>query len=187
MSETISFKKCIGKNIKTARKAAGYTQKQLADMLGIEKGRISRLETGQTMVVAILLYYISAALDTPINDFFKGLPGAGEDSRAYDANANADMASAHGRTNPASAHNRPNPASVQSRTDQASADSLTNLISADSPSNPVSTLSRPVNMPKADLNYTADYELDLLIDRLSDQERLFLIDTLRRYIKMRKH
>lgn len=160
MSETISFKKCIGKNIKTARKAAGYTQKQLADMLGIEKGRISRLETGQTMVVAILLYYISAALDTPINDFFKGLPGAGEDSILYDANATANMAAADCRTNPAS---------------------------ADSPSNPASTLSRPVNMPKADLNYTADYELDLLIDRLSDQGRLFLIDTLRRYIKMRKH
>ncbi len=178
MSETISFKKCIGKNIKTARKAAGYTQKQLADMLGIEKGRISRLETGQTMVVAILLYYISAALDTPINDFFKGLPGAGEDSGAYDANANADMASALSRTNLTSA---------QSRTDQASALSRTNPTSADSPSNPASTLSRPVNMPKADLNYTADYELDLLIDRLSDQGRLFLIDTLRRYIKMRKH
>lgn len=79
MPKPTLFKICIGKNVKKARKAAGYTQQQLADMLGIKKGRICRLETGQTMVVAILLYYISEALNTPIENFLIGLPGYSPD------------------------------------------------------------------------------------------------------------
>ena len=34
----------VGENLKSARKAKGYTQKQVADMLGISQSYISRLE-----------------------------------------------------------------------------------------------------------------------------------------------
>ena len=139
MSEPTPFKICVGKNVQNARKAAGYTQQQLADMLGIKKGRISRLETGKTMVVAILLYYISETLNTPIDKFFIGLPGSVENQKNSNRIADDTVAPT---------------AIVKENTD----------------------LYENIH----------DNELNLLIGRLSENDRLFFKDTLFRYMKTRR-
>ncbi|MDP8033613.1 helix-turn-helix transcriptional regulator [Pasteurella atlantica] len=42
-----SYMKHIGENIKHIRKSAGISQQDLADMSGISKGQISKLESGE--------------------------------------------------------------------------------------------------------------------------------------------
>lgn len=65
------MKKTIGKNIRRARKLAGYTQKQLAELLGHRSAAmISWVEDGRRNITAEKLYRIALVTNTPIDTFF---------------------------------------------------------------------------------------------------------------------
>lgn len=76
----------IGKNIRKARKAAGLTQAQTAERIGISPLHYSRLERGERSVSLKQLALISDALNTEISVLLKNsmLPSI-EGSRILDA------------------------------------------------------------------------------------------------------
>lgn len=68
-----SIGKVVGSNIKQARKAKGYTQKQLAEMLGKYQPDYSNYESGDVQLDYEKIVFICKALDITPNDMFDGL------------------------------------------------------------------------------------------------------------------
>lgn len=63
--------KLILKNrLKEARAEAGFSQKQLADMVGVSRNTISSIETGQFNPTAKLALILCIALDKNFEDLF---------------------------------------------------------------------------------------------------------------------
>jgi len=60
------FIAAIAVSIQLKRKAAGLTQKELADKLGVSQVMVSRWENGEENFTAATLAKISTALDTPL-------------------------------------------------------------------------------------------------------------------------
>lgn len=58
--------KILGRNIRRMRKAKGYTQRQLADIVGIHPQHVYRIEKGVTGVSSDVLSAIAEALETDI-------------------------------------------------------------------------------------------------------------------------
>jgi transcriptional regulator with XRE-family HTH domain len=54
--------------IKAARKAAGLTQQQLAELIGCDQSVISRIEQGRRDMSVNLLRSIAQALGVPLQD-----------------------------------------------------------------------------------------------------------------------
>lgn len=57
---------CIGKNIRTARRARGFSQEQLAQIIGVKKATISRYENGNREPRNEQLKAIATALDVTV-------------------------------------------------------------------------------------------------------------------------
>jgi len=64
------IKKLLGERIREFRKDKGFTQEQLAEMIGVEPRHISRIEGGYNSPSIERLAKISEALDVPIKEFF---------------------------------------------------------------------------------------------------------------------
>lgn len=63
--------KLILKNrLKEARAEAGFSQKQLADMVGVSRNTISSIETGQFNPTAKLALILCITLDKKFEDLF---------------------------------------------------------------------------------------------------------------------
>ena len=63
--------KLVLKNrLKEARRAAGYSQGQLAEMVGVSRNTISSIETGQFSPTAKLALVICIALDKKFEELF---------------------------------------------------------------------------------------------------------------------
>ncbi len=62
----------IGEGIALKRKEAGYTQAQVAELLGMHKETVSRLETGAIMPTVQRLVQLSELFQCRIGDFFYG-------------------------------------------------------------------------------------------------------------------
>ena len=71
----------IGSRIREARKAAGYTQAELADIIGLTQGMINKIETGLSAVTLDNLYKLSEVLEYPVVYFL----GTGVDDLGSDA------------------------------------------------------------------------------------------------------
>jgi len=65
-----NFTISMGHLIKSARKQAGFTQKELAEYSYIPQSTLSKMENGKVEPSASELVYLSSALDKPINYFF---------------------------------------------------------------------------------------------------------------------
>ena len=57
-------------NLKKARNDKGYSQQQLADMIGVSRNTITSIETGQFNPTAKLALILCVALDKKFEDLF---------------------------------------------------------------------------------------------------------------------
>jgi transcriptional regulator with XRE-family HTH domain len=62
----------LGKRIQRARRGSGYTQKSLAERMGVESITVSRWERGVTQPSLRTLERISALTKVPLSDFVSG-------------------------------------------------------------------------------------------------------------------
>jgi len=64
------LKKDIGKAIKKARKEAGFTQEQLAELINISATYLRHLETGKRLPSVTTLYNIAVKLNMSVDNIF---------------------------------------------------------------------------------------------------------------------
>lgn len=64
-------KELIGARIRALRKHAGFTQEQLAELVGLDAGHLSRLEVGRHFPSLESLERIAHALNVPLVEFFQ--------------------------------------------------------------------------------------------------------------------
>lgn len=65
------FKIKFGTNLRDARVAKGFTQQELADIVGSQQPAYSRIENGETNVTLKTIIKLSEALDVSPEIFFK--------------------------------------------------------------------------------------------------------------------
>jgi transcriptional regulator with XRE-family HTH domain len=63
----------IGRRVRSRRLELGMSQEVLAELLGVTFQQVQKYEKGVNRIAASRLFDISAALDTPIGNFFEGL------------------------------------------------------------------------------------------------------------------
>jgi transcriptional regulator with XRE-family HTH domain len=68
MSEDV--RRLVGGNVKRLRIAAGITQAELADLVGVDRAYISGLEQGNRNATIVSLWHVAQALDAPIRSLF---------------------------------------------------------------------------------------------------------------------
>ena len=64
----------IGQRIRRRRRQLGLTQHQLALACGVRFQQIQKYESGANRIAASRLWKIAHAMQTPLLDFFDGLP-----------------------------------------------------------------------------------------------------------------
>lgn len=64
-----NFRKRVGRRIRQAREAKGWSQHQLATAMGVADAQISRWETGQTVPQPRNLERLGQVLDVPAETF----------------------------------------------------------------------------------------------------------------------
>ncbi len=69
MENEIKLQK-FGRNIAKYRKAKGYTQNQLAEMLNISREHLAKIETAKRGISINLFFDLCSALDVPEKQFF---------------------------------------------------------------------------------------------------------------------
>ena len=60
----------LGARIREIRKARGFTQEQLAEMIDVEQKHVSRIESGKNFPTIDRLEKMAAALNVPLMGFF---------------------------------------------------------------------------------------------------------------------
>lgn len=63
-------KKMLGKRIKAVRKLKGLTQEKLAEIIGLETGSLSAIESGRHFPSIITLEKIAECFDVQLQTFF---------------------------------------------------------------------------------------------------------------------
>ncbi len=63
----------IANHVRNRRQAIGLTVAQLADLTGISKGMLSKIENAQTSPSLATIERLAAALDMPVTSLFRGL------------------------------------------------------------------------------------------------------------------
>jgi transcriptional regulator with XRE-family HTH domain len=68
MSEDV--RKLVGRNVKRLRIAAGISQAELAERMGVDRAYISGLELGQRNPTVVTLWHLGQALGVKLGAFF---------------------------------------------------------------------------------------------------------------------
>jgi transcriptional regulator with XRE-family HTH domain len=63
----------LGKRIRSLRRSREWTQVEMADYLGINRGHLSDLEMGKREIGLLMLQVIARGLDTTMARLLKGL------------------------------------------------------------------------------------------------------------------
>jgi transcriptional regulator with XRE-family HTH domain len=63
----------LGKRILALRKAKGWTQVEMAEYLGINRGHLSDLEQGKREIGLLMLQTVAKGLDTTMEKLLRGL------------------------------------------------------------------------------------------------------------------
>jgi transcriptional regulator with XRE-family HTH domain len=73
MSSVREFRlvRMVGRNVRRLRVAAGLSQAQLAEKMGVDRAYVSGLELGQRNPTVVTLWHISKALGVKIRPFFE--------------------------------------------------------------------------------------------------------------------
>jgi transcriptional regulator with XRE-family HTH domain len=61
----------IGSRIREERRAAGFTQQELAEQIGLDAPRLSRIENGERGIDSLVLRRIATAIEVPMDVFFE--------------------------------------------------------------------------------------------------------------------
>jgi transcriptional regulator with XRE-family HTH domain len=69
MSEDV--RRMVGQNVKRLRIAAGFSQADLAERMGVDRAYVSGLELGQRNPTVVTLWHIAKALGVKIRSFFE--------------------------------------------------------------------------------------------------------------------
>ena len=69
----------IGSRIRDKRKQRSWSQKALAERVGLAFQQIQKYESGANRVNSVTLFHISQALEVPIGYFYDGLEGSSSD------------------------------------------------------------------------------------------------------------
>jgi transcriptional regulator with XRE-family HTH domain len=64
----------LGNRIREARKAAGWTQEQLAMQAGVDRSYMGGVERGRRNITFTMLCQIAAALERDVASLTRGLP-----------------------------------------------------------------------------------------------------------------
>lgn len=67
--------KILAKNIKAERVRKGLSQMQLALEIGVNSNTISQIEQSRQKPSAFIVFDIANALEIPLEDLFKNVPG----------------------------------------------------------------------------------------------------------------
>lgn len=68
MSEDV--RRIVGSNLRRLRKAAGLSQAELANRMGVDRAYVSGLELGQRNPTVVTLWHIGQALEIDVREFF---------------------------------------------------------------------------------------------------------------------
>ena len=68
MSEDV--RRMVGRNVRRLRMAAGLTQAELAERMGVDRAYVSGLELGQRNPTVLSLWHIAQALGVKLKPFF---------------------------------------------------------------------------------------------------------------------
>jgi transcriptional regulator with XRE-family HTH domain len=63
-------RKQVGRNVRRLRIAAGLSQAELAERMGVDRAYVSGLELGQRNPTVLTLWHISEALSVRLGSFF---------------------------------------------------------------------------------------------------------------------
>ncbi len=74
----------VGNNVRRLRIAAGISQADLAERMGVDRAYVSGLEQGNRNPTVVTLWHISKALGVPMVAFFKMLRPATTSRRLTD-------------------------------------------------------------------------------------------------------
>jgi DNA-binding XRE family transcriptional regulator len=75
-SETVSIERHVGQRIRARRTMLGFTQQQLADLIGVTYQQAHKYERGINRVSAGRLFELAKALGVDVSFFYEGLaPG----------------------------------------------------------------------------------------------------------------
>jgi transcriptional regulator with XRE-family HTH domain len=69
MSEDVRH--MVGRNVRRLRIAAGLSQAQLAERMGVDRAYVSGLELGQRNPTIITLWHVAAAVNVKLKSFFE--------------------------------------------------------------------------------------------------------------------
>jgi len=69
MSEDV--RKLVGRNVKRLRIAAGISQAELAERMGVDRAYVSGLELGQRNPTVVTLWHVGQALGVKLRAFFQ--------------------------------------------------------------------------------------------------------------------
>jgi transcriptional regulator with XRE-family HTH domain len=64
-------RRMVGRNVKRLRIAAGLSQAELAERMGVDRAYVSGLELGQRNPTIVTLWHIAKALDVKLRRFFE--------------------------------------------------------------------------------------------------------------------
>lgn len=67
-------RRLVGQNVKQLRKAAGLSQAELAERMGVDRAYVSGLEQGRRNTTIVTLWHIAKALGVKISLFFAEKP-----------------------------------------------------------------------------------------------------------------
>lgn len=68
MSEDV--RRMVGRNVRRLRIAAGLSQAQLAERMGVDRAYVSGLELGQRNPTVLSLWHLAQALEVKLKAFF---------------------------------------------------------------------------------------------------------------------
>jgi transcriptional regulator with XRE-family HTH domain len=68
MSEDV--RRMVGRNVRRLRIAAGLSQAELAERMGVDRAYVSGLELGQRNPTIVTLWHVAKALEVNVRPFF---------------------------------------------------------------------------------------------------------------------